>query len=154
MPFTNPFRSAMLDAISMKGVNMARQNKRQKLAALLEAQRQLEEKIKSTSAEVKTDERKNDTRRKVIVGALAYEHMTKNPDSDFAKVLLRLMDEYVVREDSRSLFPELPALAPDRKADAAQAAPRRRLVNRAKEAAAEVLKAPEGGADEAEAAAS
>ena len=34
------------------------------------------------------------------------------------------------------------------------AAGRRRLVNRAKEAAAEVLKAPEGGADEAEAAAS
>ena len=43
----------------------------------------------------------------MIAGALALEHLTKNPDSEFAKVLIYLLDNYA-EERSRYLFPFLP----------------------------------------------
>jgi hypothetical protein len=52
-------------------------------------------------------ERKADTRRKVIAGALALEHLAKNPDGEFARVLISLLDNFA-EERSRYLFPFLP----------------------------------------------
>ena len=49
-------------------------------------------------------ERKADTRRKVIAGALALEHFVANRNSEFARILFRLLDEYVVRPHDRGLF--------------------------------------------------
>jgi hypothetical protein len=55
-----------------------------RIESLREKKAQLEEQIKNLEARERQQERKNDTRRKVIAGALALEHMSKNPTSDFA----------------------------------------------------------------------
>jgi len=55
--------------------------------------------------------RRLDARRKIIAGALALEHLDKNPHSEFGKVLFRLLDEYA-RPDDRQLFPFLPVRDP------------------------------------------
>jgi len=58
-------------------------------------------------------ERKRDTRRKVIMGALAGYHMRKNPKSDFAKKLAALIDEYVIGDKERALFDLEPLPKPE-----------------------------------------
>ena len=58
-------------------------------------------------ADQKDEERRIDTRRKIIAGALALEHFEKNPGSEFGKVMFRLLDEYVLPKD-RNLFEFLP----------------------------------------------
>lgn len=69
---------------------------------------QLDAQLKALEARSKQAERKADTRRKVIAGALALEHFEKNRDTEFGRVMLRLLDEYVVRPHDRALFPDLP----------------------------------------------
>jgi hypothetical protein len=64
----------------------------------------------------KKQARAEDARRKIIAGALALEHMEKNPGSEFGKTMLRLLDEYT-RPHERQLFDflpvrEVPALSP------------------------------------------
>jgi hypothetical protein len=77
----------------------------------LAEEKQLKEKIKQLAAQESERQRKNDTRRKIITGALALEHMAQNPDSQFARTLQRLLDEYVTRPQERELF-QLPPLPP------------------------------------------
>lgn len=55
-------------------------------------------------------ERKLDTRRKIIAGALALEHMIRSPE--WGGIFRALLDEYVIRDEERLLF-GLPALPPD-----------------------------------------
>ncbi len=80
-----------------------------KKAALLKRQEEIANQLKQLNARERETERKLDTRRKVIAGALALEHLAKNPNSEFGKTLFRLLDEYVDRR-ARSLFPFLPPL--------------------------------------------
>lgn len=84
--------------------------------ALLEAHKkklsQINEKIKDQETREREKERKLDTRRKIIIGGLARNHMEKNKSSEFAKLMHRLMDEYVVKDADRSLF-DLPPLPED-----------------------------------------
>lgn len=54
------------------------------------------------AAQVKLRERKLDTRRKIIAGALALEHAKR--DDRFHAILVRLLDEYVERPVERALF--------------------------------------------------
>lgn len=75
-----------------------------RLAKLLEKKQQLQAQIKDLESRQRAQDRKNDTRRKIIAGALALEHLEKNPESPFARTLLRLLDEYVTRPAERSLF--------------------------------------------------
>jgi hypothetical protein len=75
-----------------------------RLEKLREQQSQLAAKIKSLEARKRQQTRKDDTRRKVIAGALALHHMEKNPGSSFAKTLMGLLDEYVTRPNERKLF--------------------------------------------------
>lgn len=70
----------------------------QKKAAALDAQ------IKAVKARERENARKLDTRRKIIVGALALNHMEKNPGSDFSKKLAALINEYVAKPYERELF--------------------------------------------------
>ena len=86
---------------------MPRLNSTDKMTALLKKQEEITAALKQLKAREKESERKADTRRKVIAGALALEHLTKNPDSEFAKVLTYLLDNYA-EERSRYLFPFLP----------------------------------------------
>jgi hypothetical protein len=60
---------------------------------------------KARAAEAKQT-RDNDTRRKIISGALDEAHALKNPGSDFAKTHGGLLKEYVRPED-RWLFAEV-----------------------------------------------
>src|SRR5580658_6511815 len=86
---------------------MPRLNSTDKMTALLKKQEEIATQLKQLKAREKESERKADTRRKVIAGALALEHITKNPDSEFARVLIYLLDNYA-EERSRYLFPFLP----------------------------------------------
>jgi hypothetical protein len=86
---------------------MPRLNSTDKMTALLKKQEEIAAQLKQLKAREKDTERKADTRRKVIAGALALEHLAKNPDSEFAKVLVYLLDNYA-EERSRYLFPFLP----------------------------------------------
>ena len=90
---------------------MPRQKPADKLDALRKRMSQLNEQARALEARQREQDRKNDTRRKVIVGALALEHSEKNANSEFAKVLNRLLDEYVTRPGDRALFPALPEKA-------------------------------------------
>lgn len=74
---------------------------------------QKNEKAKKHAAQVKLRERKLDTRRKIIAGALALEHAKR--DDRFHAILLRLLDQYVERDVERALFglAPLPPAKPD-----------------------------------------
>tara|TARA_R110002072_G_scaffold93273_1_gene206860 strand:+ start:180 stop:557 length:378 start_codon:yes stop_codon:yes gene_type:complete len=65
---------------------------------------QIDAQLADLTAREKLSMRKRDTRRKVIMGALAGYHMRKNPRSSFAKKLAALIDEYVIGDRERSLF--------------------------------------------------
>lgn len=69
----------------------------------LEAQRsQLAARIAKERAKVSAADRKKDTRRKIIAGALALEHAEKN--EGFGGTLQRLLNEYVTKPAERELF--------------------------------------------------
>lgn len=72
----------------------------------------LEAKAQAINAREKEAERKKDTRRKVILGALMQEHITKNPQSEIAKKAAALINEYVIGDKERELF-DLEALPPE-----------------------------------------
>jgi hypothetical protein len=63
--------------------------------------------IRKLNSGKKKRARREDTRRKIIAGALALEHFEKNPGSEFGKIMFRLLDEYA-RPDDRRLFEFLP----------------------------------------------
>lgn len=90
---------------------MARQKPIDKAKAIDQQIQQLLAQKKALEAQQRDAERKADTRRKILVGALALEHWEKNRDSAFAKQLHRLVDEYVTRPHDRALFPELASVA-------------------------------------------
>lgn len=91
---------------------MPRRNTTDRLDVLRKRRDQLDAQLRALEARQKEANRKADTRRKVIAGALAMEHFEANRDSEFARVLFRLLDEYVIRPHDRVLFPFLPD--PDR----------------------------------------
>lgn len=77
----------------------------QERAEILRRKRdQLDAQLKALDARAKQAERKADTRRKVIAGALALEHFEKNRDTEFGRIMMRLLDEYVARPHDRALF--------------------------------------------------
>lgn len=85
-----------------------RQTPEQKLAALQAKQAQLNEQIRQESAKLKAQERKQDTRRKILTGAVALEHAAH--DKTFAETLNRQIAKNVTRPDDRALF-NLPPLS-------------------------------------------
>jgi hypothetical protein len=86
---------------------MPRLNSVDKMTALLKKQEEIANQLKQLKAQEKETERKADTRRKVIAGALALEHLATHPNSEFAKILISLLEHYA-EERSRYLFPFLP----------------------------------------------
>ena len=97
---------------------MPRLSAQDRKAALLKRQQEIANQLKQLNARERETERKSDTRRKVIAGALALEHLAKNPNSEFGKTMLRLLDEYV-EPRARALFPFLPEHKPVQTVDAA-----------------------------------
>ena len=87
---------------------MPRRNPTDRLELLRQKRDQLDAQLKALEARRKQGERKADTRRKVIAGALALEHFQANRNTEFGRVMFRLLDEYVIRPHDRALFPDLP----------------------------------------------
>lgn len=103
----------MLLAISMIMQRpMARRSTTDRLDILRQRRDQLDAQLRALEARNKQAERKADTRRKVIAGALALEHFEANRESEFGRVMFRLLDEYVVRPHDRGLFHFLPETDP------------------------------------------
>jgi hypothetical protein len=78
-----------------------------RLKLLRDKRDQLDAQLRALEARAKKTERKADTRRKVIFGALGREHYEKNPDSEFHHIMFRLLFPELVEADSAD--PQRPA---------------------------------------------
>ena len=82
---------------------MARRKTNQEQLEDLEKRKgQIEARIQKKRAALRVIERKRDTRRKIIAGAVALEHADIDPA--FAKTLRRLLNQHVKTPDDRNLF--------------------------------------------------
>jgi len=77
-----------------------RKSPEEKIEELQQQERQLKARIQREKAKLKEAQRKADTRRKVIAGALALEHK----DATFQATLRGLLDAHVKRDADRALF--------------------------------------------------
>lgn len=81
----------------------------EKREALIKKRRELDAQLRAVEAQQRSTERKRDTRRKVIAGAIALEQIALDPTGAFALKLTELLNQFV-EQRSRELFPFLPAL--------------------------------------------
>ena len=65
---------------------------------------QIDAQLKAAQARERAQKRKDDTRRKIISGALALEHAQRNPNSEFTQTMLRLIQNGVKADKDRALF--------------------------------------------------
>ena len=79
-----------------------RKTPEEQLADLQLKESQLQARIQKKRAEVAKLNRKQDTRRKIIAGALALENMAQ--DEQFAASMRRLLHDHVTRPEDRKLF--------------------------------------------------
>lgn len=79
-----------------------RKTPEQQLEELTKKEEQLKARIQKKKAQVRAVDRKKATRRKIIAGALALEHMSH--DAKFSKVMETLLREHVKRKEDRELF--------------------------------------------------
>lgn len=79
-----------------------RKTPEEQLAELQAKESQLKARIQKKRAEVTAKRRKQDTRRKIIAGAVALEHMAH--DKEFADKLAELLDNHVTRPEDRKLL--------------------------------------------------
>lgn len=81
---------------------MPRKTPEEKLQELEQKEAQLKARISKAKAVVRGQERKRDTRRKIIAGALALEHADQ--DERFGQALRKLLEQHVTRPQDRELF--------------------------------------------------
>ena len=79
-----------------------RKTPKQQLDALEKKELQLKARIQKKKAQVRGQHRKLETRRKIIAGAVALEHMSH--DAKFQKTMDKLLREHVTRPMDRELF--------------------------------------------------
>ena len=79
-----------------------RKTPEQQIAELEKKKSQIDARLKKKQAQVRGQKRKEDTRRKIIAGALALEHMAH--DNKFRATMQKLIDEHVTREGDKKLF--------------------------------------------------
>ena len=89
----------------------------QSLKTLLKRKKKLAAQIRDAQARERKLERKRDTRRKIIAGALALNHMDKNRDSGFGQKMAALINEYVTKPAERALFGLAPLENNDNRAE-------------------------------------
>lgn len=75
----------------------ARQSPEEKIKALEKKKNQIAEQIKNQKAKIAGQKRKEDTRRKIVAGAIALEHMTH--DENFRHVMEGLLKKHVKESD-------------------------------------------------------
>lgn len=71
----------------------------EKLNALKEKQKKLAAQVKAEEAKIKKHSRRQDTRRKIVAGAIALEHMEH--DENFKHVMEGLLKRHVKESDQR-----------------------------------------------------
>jgi hypothetical protein len=91
MPLSEPF-----------AMTTGKRSAAERLAALEQQEAQLKARIQRERARLKDAERKADTRRKIIAGAIALEHAEIN--ADFGAELWRVLARHVTRPDDRALL--------------------------------------------------
>ena len=69
---------------------------------LLDRRAKLDARLKALDLNEQKQKRKDDTRRKVIAGALILEHASLKPE--VSTMLIALLDRYVTRPQDRALF--------------------------------------------------
>jgi hypothetical protein len=76
---------------------------------------QLEARKKALQARLSKQERTDDTRRKILLGALVLDRLERSDDTEFAKRLTewlrRELPGFLTRDADKMLFPEFIALA-------------------------------------------
>ena len=80
---------------------------KEKLTRLEQLQKkrdQINAQIKSIKATESKAERKKETRRKIITGAIARNHAEMHPNSDFTKELNKLLNQHVDKPADRELL--------------------------------------------------
>lgn len=81
---------------------------------------QLEERKKALKARLGKQERREDTRRKVLIGALVLHRLEHCPDAEFTRRLgewlARELPGFLVREGDRALFSDLLNRVPSKRA--------------------------------------
>lgn len=86
---------------------MAQDPATDRLGKLYEQRAQIAARIKQLEARTRARSRKEDTRRKIIAGALALEHASR--DEAFGRTLHDLIARFVTRPHDRALFGLPPA---------------------------------------------
>ena len=81
---------------------MTRRPPEEQLAELERKEAQLKARIQKKRAEVKSKNRRQDTRKKIIAGAIVLEHAEH--DQFFATTLEKLLKKHVTRPEDRKLF--------------------------------------------------
>lgn len=79
-----------------------RKTAEEQLEELEKKKSQLDARIQKKRSAVRASQRKQDTRRKIIAGALALEHSAI--DAEFGRKLNQLLQEHVTRPEDRKLF--------------------------------------------------
>lgn len=98
--------------VAMEQVKKTLEQQKEELKAKQKKEmQQMNARISDSRTKEKLKDRKEETRKKIIVGALALNHMEKNKTSDFAKKINALINEYVVKDKEREIF-NLEPLAP------------------------------------------
>lgn len=79
-----------------------RKTPEQKIAELEQQQKTIQARLQREKAKLREAERKADTRRKIIAGAIALEHAELNPA--FGAELRRVLEQHVTRPEDRALL--------------------------------------------------
>lgn len=74
------------------------------LQKLIKQKAQIEERIKDAKSRQRNKQRKQDTRRKIIIGAIAESHMELYPNEAFTQELKRLLNTHVTKPKDRELI--------------------------------------------------
>ena len=67
----------------------------QRIQKLRDKHKEIALQIKNLEARTRDQDRKDDTRRKIIVGALALENMAQHPGSEFSQELWKVLNRWV-----------------------------------------------------------
>jgi large subunit ribosomal protein L7/L12 len=73
-----------------------------KLKRLIEKRDAVNARIKQEQNKLRSNERKSDTRRKILAGAAVLQWASR--DDAFSKLLMAELGKFLVREDDRALF--------------------------------------------------
>jgi hypothetical protein len=86
----------------MKGFNMAKLSSEERLQKLLEKESQLKARINREKSRFKSEARKIETRKKILLGSYLLSKM--NNDDDFLDEMMANMDQYLTNDRDRELF--------------------------------------------------